>query len=93
MYSGAPSVATARCIATACRQASRSTQRPIGTISPVSSANGMKSSGSTQAALGVVPAQQRLDARDAAVGEADDRLVVELELAAVERPLQVGAQL
>ncbi len=76
---------TAACTATACRQASRSTQRPIGTISPVSSANGMKSPGGDEPALGVVPAQQRLHARDAAVGEADDRLVVQLELAAVER--------
>ena len=36
--------------------------------------------GADHAALGVMPAQQRLDAGDAAVAEAHDRLVVELEL-------------
>ena len=45
------------------RQPSRRTQRPIGTIRPVSSAIGMNSSGRDEAALGVAPAQQRLDAR------------------------------
>src|SRR6185312_9802935 len=46
-----------------------------------------------ETALGVAPAQQRLDARRAAVAETDDRLVVQLELVGGHRPLQVGAQL
>ena len=41
----------------------------------------------------MAPAQQRLDAGDRAVLEAHQRLVVQLELLALERPLQVGAQL
>jgi hypothetical protein len=44
-------------------------------------------------ALGVVPAHERLDAGDPAVVELDDRLVVELELAVLERALQVGLEL
>ena len=68
------------CICRAWRQASRSTQRPIGTIRPVSSASGMKVSGPSMPALGVMPAQQRLDAGGAAVAEVHERLVVELEL-------------
>ena len=76
------------------RRASCSTQRPIGTISPVSSASGMNSTRRDQAALGVAPAQQRLEAgRSTPSGEPDDRLVVQLELAGVDRALQVGAQL
>ena len=46
MYSGGPSVHSVL-HRDRLRQASRSTQRPIGTISPVSSANGMKSPGTT----------------------------------------------
>ena len=49
--------------------------------------------GRDQAAGGVAPAQQRLDAGDRAVAQADERLVVQLELVALERPLQIGAQL
>ena len=59
----APAAASAS--GAAWRQASRSTQRPIGTIRPISSASGMKLSGREHAALGVMPAQQRLDAGDA----------------------------
>jgi hypothetical protein len=43
-------------------------------------------------ALGVVPAQQRLHAGDAAVLEAHDGLVVELQLAGRDRALEVRAQ-
>ena len=46
-----------------------------------------------QPALGMAPAQQRLDAGDGLVLEPDERLVMKLELLALERPLQVGAQL
>ena len=44
--------------------ASRSTHSPIGTIRPVSSATGMKSAGEIMPSLGMVPAQQRLEARE-----------------------------
>ena len=80
-------------IRVAWRQPSRRTQRPIGTMSPVSSAIGTNCVGRHHAALGVVPAQQRLHARDAPVVEPHDRLVVELELAAGDGALQVGPQL
>ena len=43
---------------------SRSTQRPSGTISPVSSASGDELVRRNQPAAGVLPADQRLDARD-----------------------------
>ena len=50
-------------------------------------------SGGDQAALGVVPAQQRLHPGDVAVGQPHDRLVVQLELATVQAALEIGAQL
>ena len=53
---------TASCHSRIWRQASSSTHLPIGTIRPVSSASGMKSSGWDQALLGVLPAHQRLQA-------------------------------
>ena len=46
--------------------------------------------GVEQAALGVVPAHQRLDAGDLAGAEAIDRLVVQLELVALERVAQLA---
>ena len=70
-----------------------STQRPIGTIRPVSSASGMKLSGLDQPARRVLPAKQRLDAVVAALIEANDGLVVDLELVQLERPLQLRLQL
>ena len=59
-------VATARlaCHAGAWRQAVSSTQRPIGTISPVSSASGMNASGGTRPRVGVLPAHERLEPDD-----------------------------
>ena len=53
---------TPRSQARICRQASRSTQRPIGTIRPVSSAVGMNSAGEHHAARRMLPAEQRLEA-------------------------------
>ena len=47
------------------RHASRSTQLPSGTMSPVSSASGMNSDGRHEAALRMAPAHQRLHAGDA----------------------------
>ena len=46
----------------ASRQACRMTHSPIGTIRPISSASGMKSSGRHQPALGMLPADQGLAA-------------------------------
>ena len=75
------------------RQPSRSTHRPIGMISPVSSASGMNWSG------GIIPRsgwRQRSSAstpRDAAVVDPDDRLVVQLQLLGRYRALEVGAKL
>jgi hypothetical protein len=45
-----------------CRQASRSTQRPIGTISPHSSAIGTNCSGQMMPEFRIQPAHQRLGA-------------------------------
>ena len=72
----------------ACRQARSSTQRPSSTISPVDSASGMNIVRRYGAELGVVPAGERLDADDRAVGEVDDRLVVHLQAAGPQRPAQ-----
>ena len=71
------------------RQASRSTQRPIGTIRPVSSAIGMKPFGRNEATLGMLPAHQRLEAAQLLIRQRHDRLVVELELLALDRPPQI----
>ena len=46
-----------------------------------------------QAALGVLPADQRLEAADLAGAEVDDRLVVERQLVAVERVAQLAFDL
>ena len=68
----------------------RSTQLPIGTISPVSSAIGMNSVGCQQPAVGVSPAQQRLEPDELLGHELDQRLVVQLELVALDRVAQVA---
>ena len=57
----------------------------MSTISPVSSANGMNSIGGISPRVGMAPAQERLDAGDGLILEADQGLVVELELVALER--------
>ena len=77
----------------AAAQACRSAHSPIGTISPVSSASGMNSRRRDEAALGMVPAQQRLQAADLVALEVDERLVVELELAVGQRLAQIELQL
>ena len=53
-----------------CRQASRSTHQPIGTIRPVSSATGMNSSGETQAAPRMLPAHAAPRSRRSGRGRA-----------------------
>ncbi len=88
MTSGAPPGPAAR-QARACRQAVSRTQRPIGTISPVSSASGMNASGGTSPRVGCC---QRTSASNPTIGvgrEVDERLVVEPQLVALERPPQV----
>ena len=73
--------------------ASRSTQRPIGTISPVSSASGMNSSGCTIPRSGWI---HRIRASTPVIRpdlELDHGLVVQDELLVLERALQVGLQL
>ena len=67
-------------------RASSSTQLPISPIRPLSSASGMKRAGRDHAESGVRPADERLHPFDGPVGDADDRLVDEVELAAARRP-------
>ena len=67
----------ARCHCTSWAHAISSTQAPIGTMSPVSSANGMKSSGPTSPMSG---RSQRTRASTPAMvplREIDDRLIVD----------------
>ena len=68
---------------------SRSTQSPKGTIRPISSARGMKIHRLDEAALGVPPAEQRLEAHQCVAVEVDLRLVVELQLPQRERLAEV----
>ena len=49
--------------------------------------------GRKQAALGMLPAQQRLEAADPSGPQGDDGLVVQPELPSLERPPQVGLEL
>ena len=77
----------------AVRQASRSSHRPIGMIAPVSSASGMNCVRREQPALGCC---QRISASSPVIvarREIDDRLVVDHELVAVERLLQIALEL
>ena len=69
----------------ASRQACFSTQAPIGTISPVSSAIGMNSAGGTGGASGGSQRSSASTAIDRPVSQVHHRLVVQVELARVER--------
>ena len=69
------------------------TQRPIGRIAPFSSAISMKSPGGTSPALGVVPADERLDPGHRAGRERHDRLVDDAELAELDGRLELRAEL
>jgi hypothetical protein len=80
------------CHSANCRQASASTQPPIVVIAPVSSAIGMNTAGETPAQRMMIPAEQRLEAGHPLVQQVDDRLVVHLQLAAIERGQHVLAQ-
>ena len=89
MRSGLP---TSRCQERPWLQASPRTHSPIWASMPGVLATGMKSSGCTHAALGVAPADERLDADDLLRRGGDQRLVLEEELVALERPVQLGLQ-
>ena len=69
-------------------QASRSTHSPMLEMSPVSSATGMNSAGEIVPLLGMIPAQQRLEAADAVGLEVEQRLVHQAELAARQGDLE-----
>ena len=74
------------------RQSASSTHSPTSLDQPVSSANGMNSPGAHEAALGIVPAHERLEPAHAAVARLDDRLEVQDELVALDRAAQAGRQ-
>ena len=61
----------------ACRHASRSTQRPSGSIRPAVLGDRDELARQQQAARRVLPAHQRLDADEPPAAQVDDRLVVE----------------
>ena len=63
---------------------------PSDTISPVSSASGMNSSGLSSPRDRVAPAGERLDAAPPSLAEPEDRLIVHLQLAALDRVAQLG---
>ena len=77
----------------ACRQPSRSDPAADRHDQPGLLGDRDELVGRHHPALGVVPAQQRLDAGDRAVVQPHDGLVVELELPGGDRALQVGPQL
>ncbi len=74
------------------RQASRGTHAPIGRISTLSSATGMNVPGGHDAARRVPPAQQCFGAACPAAHDIDPRLIVQLELAARERLVQLALE-
>ena len=59
-------------------------------MSPVSSAIGTNSAGSSKPAFGVTPPHQRFEVAHPSGGQIEDRLVVHLELVAFERSAQRG---
>ena len=76
-----------------CWHASSRTHWPSGTMRPVSSASGMNASGGQQALDRVVPADERLDAGDAAGLQRHDRLVEQAQLAVLDAAGEVGLEL
>ena len=71
----------------------RTTQAPIGTMSPVSSATGMKSAGEICPRVGWFQRIKRLERANAIVLEVEQGLIVELELVALDCRAQVGLEL
>ena len=65
-----------------------STNSPIGTMRPVSSAMPMKRAGATKPCGRMFPAHQRLERHHAVGFDVDDRLVVHVELLLLERRAQ-----
>ena len=65
-----------------------STHAPIGTMKPVSSARPMNSSGPMQTPNRVTPPHERLEAGELPGLELEHRLVLQLELAPLQRPVQ-----
>ncbi len=74
-------------------QARLRAQRPISTMNPVASATGDDLARRDPALAGLVPAQQRLEAGDAAAPHVDERLVVQLHLLGSERRPHVDVEL
>ena len=70
------------------RQASRSTQSPIATMRPGLLGERDELARRDEAALGMLPADERLERRDRAVADVDDRLVVDAQLAALDGAAQ-----
>ena len=83
---------TVRTHSAAWRQASSTTHAPIGTIRPGLLGDRDEDGRDDHAALGVVPADQRLGADDLAVVHVDLRLVEQLQLAALERVAQAALE-
>ena len=65
----------------------------MSTMSPFSSAIGMKSFGRHEPAGRVLPAHERFEGDDAVLGERHDRLVLHHELVVLQRAAQVGLEL
>ena len=83
----------ARCCQCAvCRHAVSSTHAPIGTMSPVSSASAMNSAGGSSPRSGWFQRTSASKPMTRPVAQLDDRLVVQHELVAVERAVQVVAR-
>ena len=83
---------TARCQMPSWRAVRSSTNRPRSTIRPISSAIEMNSDGDIRPILGWSQRAKRLEARDRAVLEPDDRLVQDGDLLALDRAAQVGLE-
>ena len=75
------------------RQAVSWTQRPIGSIRPLSSATGMNSPGSSWPRFGWFQRTSASSAGDLAAGEGDHRLVVEGQLVALDPLAQLALDL
>ena len=84
--------ASARHHSAACRQASSSTQPPMSSISPASSAIGMNASGATRPKPGRSQRSERLEAADHAGVGGDERLAEQAQLVARHRLAQRGLE-
>ncbi len=87
------SVGKRSCQRQAWRQARSSTSQPSGDDQPGLLGEGDEVRRWNQAALGMLPAGERLEAGDAAAGERDDRLVVHDEVARRDASAELGFEL